>query len=93
MWNSYTVGEDRDSRSYRGDPFGPPSLGQRGKGGDVMYLQKRLKQLGLYDQGIDGIYGYATEQAVKKFQQQNRLPVTGQIGWREYVAMGLLSEE
>jgi peptidoglycan hydrolase-like protein with peptidoglycan-binding domain len=77
-----------------GDPFlGRRRLVKGEKGGDVMYLQKRLKQLGLYDQGIDGIYGYATEQAVKKFQQQNRLPVTGQIGWREYVAMGLLSEE
>ena len=77
-----------------GDPFmGRRTLVKGEKGGDVMYLQKRLKQLGLYDQGIDGIFGYATEQAVKKFQEQNRLPVTGQIGWREYVAMGLLSEE
>ncbi|NLW59880.1 MAG: L,D-transpeptidase family protein [Firmicutes bacterium] len=77
-----------------GDPFmGRRRLVKGEKGGDVMYLQKRLKQLGLYDQGIDGIFGYATEQAVKKFQQQNRLPVTGQIGWREYVAMGLLSGE
>ncbi len=77
-----------------GDPFmGRRRLVKGEKGGDVMYLQKRLKQLGLYDQGTDGIFGYATEQAVKKFQQQNRLPVTGQIGWREYVAMGLLSEE
>jgi len=77
-----------------GDPFlGRRRLVKGEKGGDVMYLQKRLKQLGLYDQGIDGIFGYATEQAVKKFQQQNRLPVTGQIGWREYVAMRLLSEE
>jgi peptidoglycan hydrolase-like protein with peptidoglycan-binding domain len=58
-----------------------------------MFLQKRLKQLGLYDQNADGVFGYTTEQAVKKFQVQNSLSVTGQVGWKEYVIMGLLSEE
>jgi lipoprotein-anchoring transpeptidase ErfK/SrfK len=77
-----------------GDPFlGRRHLVKGEKGGDVMYLQKRLKQLGLYDQGIDGIFGYSTEQAIKNFQRQRQLPVTGQIGWQEYIAMGLLSEE
>jgi len=77
-----------------GDPFlGRRRLVKGEKGGDIMFLQKRLKQLGFYDQGIDGIFGYSTEQAVKSFQQQKRLPVTGQIGWQEYIAMGLVSEE
>lgn len=77
-----------------GDPFmGRRRLVKGEKGADVMYLQKRLKQLGFYDQGIDGIFGYGTEQAVKAFQKENRLSVTGQVGWREYTAMGLISEE
>ncbi|NLW56292.1 MAG: L,D-transpeptidase family protein [Firmicutes bacterium] len=77
-----------------GDPFmGRRRLVKGEKGSDVMFLQKRLKQLGLYEQKADGIYGYATEQAVKKFQAERRLPVTGQVGWAEYQAMGLLPEE
>lgn len=77
-----------------GDPFmGRRRLVKGEKGSDVMYLQKRLKQLAFYDQGIDGIFGYGTEQAVKAFQKENRLPVTGQVGWPEYIAMGLISEE
>ena len=77
-----------------GDPFmGRRRLVKGEKGADVMYLQKRLRQLGFYDQGIDGIFGYGTEQAVKAFQKENRLSVTGQVGWREYTAMGLISEE
>ncbi|NLM37648.1 MAG: L,D-transpeptidase family protein [Firmicutes bacterium] len=77
-----------------GDPFmGRRRLAKGEKGADVMYLQKRLRQLGFYDQGIDGIFGPGTEQAVKTFQQENQFPVTGQVGWREYIAMGLISEE
>ncbi|NLC52733.1 MAG: hypothetical protein GX770_02035, partial [Firmicutes bacterium] len=77
-----------------GDPFmGRRRLVKGEKGADIMFLQKRLKQLGFYDQGIDGIFGYGTEQAVKAFQRENQLPVTGQIGWREYSVMGLISEE
>lgn len=77
-----------------GDPFmGRRRLVRGEKGSDVMFLQKRLKQLGLYEQNTDGIYGYATEQAVKKFQTEKRLPVTGQVGWQEYFAMRLLPEE
>jgi len=77
-----------------GDPFmGRRRLVKGEKGSDVMFLQKRLRQLGYYDQKADGIYGYATEQAVKKFQAEKRLPVTGQVGWAEYQALGLFSEE
>ena len=77
-----------------GDPFiGKRRLVRGEKGSDVMFLQKRLKQLGLYESNTDGIFGYGTEQAVIKFQKKNDLTVTGQIGWKEYVAMGLLIEE
>jgi len=77
-----------------GDPFRSRRRLLRGeKGSDVFYLQKRLRQLGLYKHNPDGIFGYATEQALKEFQQQAGLPVTGQVGWREYNALRLLNEE
>lgn len=77
-----------------GDPFiGKRRLVRGEKGSDVMFLQKRLKQLGLYEMNTDGIFGFGTEQAVISFQKQNGLAVTGQIGWNEYVALRLLYEE
>ncbi len=77
-----------------GDPFRSRRRLLMGeKGSDVFFLQKRLRQLDLYKHNPDGIFGYATEQAVKKFQQQAGLPVTGQVGWAEYKALRLLNEE
>jgi N-acetylmuramoyl-L-alanine amidase len=63
------------------------------KGADVFFLQKRLRQLGFYRHRPDGIFGYGTEQALKKFQEEEGLPVTGQVGWAEYKRLRLLSEE
>lgn len=77
-----------------GDPFiGRRRLLRGEKGGDVWFLQKRLRQLNLYEHKPDGVFGYGTEQAVKAFQRQAGLPVTGQVGWREYGALRLLGEE
>lgn len=46
---------------------------------EVYQAQKRLKELG-YDPGaIDGIWGKKTTTAIKRFQQDNGLPVTGQL--------------
>ncbi|WP_413166772.1 peptidoglycan-binding domain-containing protein [Capilliphycus salinus ALCB114379] len=58
---------------------------QLGKtGNDVNYLQSRLNLLGA-NLRIDGIFGYDTEVAVKKFQRDNDLAVDGIVGtltWR-----------
>ncbi len=57
-----------------------PSIVQRGStGADVERLQRDLSQLG-YQVGVDGIFGEATENAVKKFQQDNNLTVDGIVG-------------
>lgn len=69
----------------------PATDGREGRG--CFLLQKRLRQLGYYQHRPDGIFGYGTEQALKKFQQEEGLPVTGQVGWAEYKRLRLLSEE
>ena len=42
-------------------------------------IQEKLNQLGYNPGPIDGIWGPKTQQAIKKFQQDNRLPVTGKL--------------
>ncbi|MBR0508174.1 MAG: spore cortex-lytic enzyme [Clostridia bacterium] len=58
-------------------------------GDDVIAVQKRLKQWGYYSGSVDGIYGYATERAVRWFQQKNGLQVDGVVGEKTAAAMGL----
>lgn len=77
-----------------GDPFmGRRRLVRGEKGSDVLYLQRRLKQLGYYNYRPDGVYGYGTEKAVKDFQKREKLEVTGQVGWKEYHRLRLFDEE
>lgn len=49
-------------------------------GTEVRKLQARLTELGYYAGGVDGVYGEATEDAVKAFQRQNNLSGDGQAG-------------
>lgn len=63
---------------------------RRGSSGDeVTAIQKRLKQWGYYTGAIDGIYGPATEKAVRYFQQKNGLSVDGVVGEKTAAALGL----
>lgn len=51
----------------------------------VIQLQERLQTLGVYQGAIDGIFGPATQTAVKSAQQQNQLTPDGVVGpatWR-----------
>jgi ankyrin repeat protein len=49
---------------------------------DVYQVQKRLSELG-YDPGpIDGVWGKKTTLALKRFQRDNGLPVTGKLDER-----------
>jgi N-acetylmuramoyl-L-alanine amidase len=62
-------------------------------GGKVTDIQRRLKLLGynLGVTGVDGIFGIETENAVRKFQQDRGLLVTGIIDqetWQELVDAG-----
>lgn len=53
------------------------SLEYGDSGEDVILLQEKLKILGFFPFGVDGSYGAATEDAVKDFQKDNDLEVTG----------------
>ncbi len=65
------------------------ALKRGSRGDDVTAVQKKLKQWGYYDGAVDGIYGYATERAVRWFQQKNGLTVDGVVGPQTAAAMGL----
>ena len=53
-------------------------FGSTGK--DVEYLQRRLNGIGFGSLVVDGIFGVATEEAVKKFQKYYGLTVDGIVG-------------
>ncbi len=63
--------------SYYGPPPGVRGPGGPGGPGLVFGVQESLTRLG-YDPGpVDGVYGYATAEAIREFQYDNRLPVDG----------------
>jgi len=45
----------------------------------VYQAQKKLKELGYNSGPLDGIWGSKTETAIKKFQQDKGLPITGKL--------------
>ncbi len=65
---------------------------QRGSSGDtVRQIQTKLKNWGYYSGAVDGVYGSATEKAVRLFQQKNGLTVDGKAGAQTLAAMGIQS--
>ena len=63
---------------------------QRGSSGStVKQIQTKLKSWGYYSGGIDGVYGSASEAAVKAFQRKNGLTVDGKAGPQTLRALGL----
>ena len=66
------------------------ALYKRGSSGaTVTQIQTRLKSWGYYSGSVDGIYGSATESAVKYFQRKNGLNVDGQAGDKTLAALGI----
>ncbi|MFT4415789.1 L,D-transpeptidase family protein [Fredinandcohnia humi] len=66
------------------------NLSYGSKGNLVQLVQDRLKQLGIYNGEVHGIFDKNTEHAVKKFQKDNNLPINGGITEREYLLLGIL---
>ncbi len=64
-------------------------LGSRGE--EVKKIQRLLKEYGVYNGNIDGIYGTKTMQAVKVFQRYNKLTVDGIAGPVTLKKMGISS--
>lgn len=61
-----------------------------GSKGDTVYqIQKKLKNWGYYDNGVDGVYGYKTFMAIKKFQQKNGLDADGIAGTKTLQSLGI----
>ncbi|NET15433.1 MAG: peptidoglycan-binding protein [Okeania sp. SIO1H6] len=59
-------------------------------GEDVKHLQRRLNVLNYGPLAADGIFGVATEKAVKKFQKFNDLTVDGIVGPQTWERLALL---
>ena len=63
---------------------------QRGStGSTVRQIQTKLKSWGYYSGAVDGVYGSATEAAVRAFQKKNGLTVDGKAGPQTLQAMGI----
>jgi peptidoglycan hydrolase-like protein with peptidoglycan-binding domain len=52
------------------------------RGESVRYVQERLKALGYLSGSVDGVFGNATEAALKNFQSNNGLSADGVVGQR-----------
>ncbi len=58
-------------------------------GTEVTKIQTALKDRGLFNTNVTGYYGTITEQAVRKFQQQQGLSVDGIVGPQTLRALGI----
>jgi len=56
---------------------------------NVKKVQTRLKELGYYKLGVDGIFGSGTRTAVRKFQKDYGLTVDGIVGANTERALGI----
>lgn len=62
-------------------------LGSRGD--EVRRIQNKLRQLGFYNGSVDGIYGSATQKAVRRFQASVGITVDGIAGSTTLLYLGL----
>ena len=58
-------------------------------GAVVSQIQTKLKNWGYYTGDVDGVYGSATERAVRAFQRKNGLTADGKAGVQTLEALGL----
>ena len=62
-------------------------LGSRGQ--EVRSIQTKLKSLGFYKGAVDGIYGTATQKAVRAFQKSVGITADGIAGQKTLLYLGL----
>jgi len=68
-----------------------PTLKYGSQSGDVWDLQFRLQILGYYNEPLDGVYGYKTSQAVRRFQQDYGLKADGIAGTQTWKTLKKVS--
>jgi lipoprotein-anchoring transpeptidase ErfK/SrfK len=68
----------------------PVELKKKSSGQRVVYVQSRLKELGVEFDGADGRFGNMTELAVKYFQVWHGLEPSGIVDEATYRALGLI---
>ncbi|MCK9443322.1 MAG: L,D-transpeptidase family protein [Tissierellaceae bacterium] len=78
--------------------YGPMGQGYRelrpgDRGADVLEVQKRLKQNGYYDGGLDGIYGEGMKTALIKHLKDNNISLTDRITANIYESLGIVLME
>jgi peptidoglycan hydrolase-like protein with peptidoglycan-binding domain len=56
---------------------------------EIKSVQAALRRLGIYSGQVDGILGPDTKRAVKDYQVENKLPVTGQPDQRLNSLLGI----
>ena len=64
-------------------------LRQGSRGDTVRTVQSKLRRWGYYSGSVDGIYGPATERAVRAFQKKNGLAVDGIVGRATFKTLGM----
>lgn len=62
-------------------------LEQGDVGSDVLDVQKKLKELGYYNGGFDGKFGFQLQAAIKGYQKDNGIKVTGKLGPKTFTAL------
>lgn len=72
------------------DSFQAKEMKNGSSGQNVVYVQSRLKELGIELDNADGRYGNMTELAVKYFQVWHGLEVTGMTNEETFRAMGMI---
>ena len=75
---AYTYAETRETLSQ---------IGSRGQ--EVRQIQQKLRQLGLYSGSVDGVYGTATQKAVRQFQKNCGITADGIAGPQTLKYLGL----
>lgn len=64
------------------------TLRRGSQGAEVRTLQQKLRELGLYNGSVDGVFGAGTQSAVKSFQRGNGLTADGIVGPATRRALG-----
>ena len=76
--------------AFTADGVAEAAVLKQGSTGDkVREMQQKLKSWGYYDGSADGIFGTATESAVKYFQRRNGLSADGIVGSATAAALGI----